>query len=552
MEGDLSGIQDFLYQSSLPNETRSGTAKRLRGRSFYLALLTKTLSLFFLRELGLPSVNVLWCSGGHFLLLLPDTPEISACLHNTTEQVTHFLWEQFQGDITFLLATVQTDGEGLKDFGSRIQELSSKLHEEKYRKQFWLFQESAEWLHPLQEEVCPVCQRDEKKEYLEEDEEGNRRCLQCQLFENIGQWIPRTRRLIYTDKPLSGPRTVPFQALGIYWYLESSQRMEGSIDQAVSYRLVDATNPDCVFLEEDLKGSWAYSFEFLANSVPLENNAVVEFSTLAERNPAGFLGVLRMDVDNLGSVFSFGLEGSDRSLSRMTTLSRTFDLFFSGYLNQIVTPHDIYITYAGGDDLFLVGSWEKIIEVACHIQEEFTAYSCFNPHLHLSGGVYLCKGKFPIARAATLAGEKLNRIAKAKASPPADPVDKNSLAFLEMKIPWTEFSKLKHFADTRLIPAIENGKVSRRLLYTPLSLYEQHLAPDSGTAHGHLVWVPKLLYILARNVPSADLRIELQQQFLEVKKWIPVLVGYVSLKTRNRENTERIEVLMEKEEHGEK
>lgn len=40
-----------------------------------------------------------------------------------------------------------------------------------------------------------------------------------------------------------------------------------------------------------------------------------------------------MDVDNLGNIFSKGL--NKISISRIATLSRMLDLFFSGYLNII-------------------------------------------------------------------------------------------------------------------------------------------------------------------------------------------------------------------------
>ena len=43
------------------------------------------------------------------------------------------------------------------------------------------------------------------------------------------------------------------------------------------------------------------------------------------------LGVLRMDVDNLGQIFQQGILPERATLSRYAALSRSFDYFFSGY-----------------------------------------------------------------------------------------------------------------------------------------------------------------------------------------------------------------------------
>ena len=71
--------------------------------------------------------------------------------------------------------------------------------------------------------------------------------------------------------------------------------------------------------------------------------------------------MVRLDVDALGAVFASGL-GEQRSLSRTATLSRELETFFSGYVNTLAKDHSMYITYAGGDDLFAVGSWINALE----------------------------------------------------------------------------------------------------------------------------------------------------------------------------------------------
>ena len=98
------------------------------------------------------------------------------------------------------------------------------------------------------------------------------------------------------------------------------------------------------------------------------------------------LGVLRMDVDNLGKIFQGGISPERATLSRYSALSRSMDYFFSGYLNTIwqeVAPEQSIIIYSGGDDVFIVGSWEQTIAIAKRIKEDFRKFSCGNPNFSI-------------------------------------------------------------------------------------------------------------------------------------------------------------------------
>lgn len=104
------------------------------------------------------------------------------------------------------------------------------------------------------------------------------------------------------------------------------------------------------------------------------------------------------------------------------------NLFFKGYLNQIcgmkigqdfpkedhplditgkkenkkTQGRDVSIVYAGGDDLFIVGAWDDVAELAFDINACFREFSCYNPDVHLSAGVTLHKPKFPLYQIARI------------------------------------------------------------------------------------------------------------------------------------------------------
>jgi CRISPR-associated protein Csm1 len=131
-----------------------------------------------------------------------------------------------------------------------------------------------------------------------------------------------------------------------------------------------------------------------------------------------FLGVLRADVDRLGKLFGWGL-GEVKSLSRLATLSRMTDLFFSGWVNETLEhppegkPYNrIYTVYSGGDDLCLVGPWDVIVDFSRHLAAEFERYVAGNPNVTLSAAISVTKPKFPIATSANKAGKWLDERAK--------------------------------------------------------------------------------------------------------------------------------------------
>jgi hypothetical protein len=257
---------------------------------------------------------------------------------------------------------------------------------------------------------------------------------------------------------------------------------------------------------------------------------------------APFLGVLRMDVDNLGAVFGMGVPVGERSLSKLAALSRSMDWFFRGWVPVLAADpeHGVYVTYSGGDDLFLVGPWDRMVRLALRIEEDFRAFGCGNPDLTLSGGLALVKGRFPIGRAAERSEHLLNGIAKRRKGPLPEDCDKASLAVFNRKVPWPVMRHIFTLAEDVLLPALRDGKQIRRsALHHWLRLHQQYFEsrdgePTSGGAKA--AWFAKLLYGIARNVPDARLAMKLHQELVPLSNWMPIVVGYTALRLR-RTNT---------------
>lgn len=591
IEGDISGIQQFIYNPAFNGqELQSGIARRLRGRSFYLNLLLKTLTDFIIGELELYSVNILWATGGHFFIIAPNTAHTSERLRAAREKIEKWLWNEYRGALGIIIADCPAGRDELRDFGQlreRIGRISSALKLQQTHVPLACENDELDdaWSDPfvlkMRDDICRDTGRDLSASELEISEAWQRkwgedepvpRSLQSLYFDAIGRTLVKTQTLhlrrdsgwqITDGRPLRRPRTVAdismpehgnemllieFPALNRCWLL-AEKRIARS-DAHLSLRIADHRNKAIEFLsaKSGAAAETAQGFEMIADAVALDerSGSIVEFHDLADMSTGGnFLGVLRMDVDNLGYLFAAGLPKSERSISKIANISRMFDFFFIGYLNTLVADRPLYTTYAGGDDLFIVGAWSEILDLAETIQQRFTKFCANNPDLHISGGIALCKGKFPIGRAAADAGHLLDQVAKTDKQTVLtetgrreilkDDTDKNALAFLERKISWKKWPEVRAIAD-ELIAAIEAKKVSRKFVYNLLELYRQHIDPYRNPADRNpgvdLIWMPRFLYSLTRNVSDKELRSRLQTAILEQQDYLSLLAGYVSLKTR--------------------
>jgi len=164
-----------------------------------------------------------------------------------------------------------------------------------------------------------------------------------------------------------------------------------------------------------------------------------------------YLGILRADVDNLGQIFKNGLDEKNKSFSAYSTLSFQLDLFFSGYLNTIRNSNEfrdyVNIIYSGGDDVFAVGRWDKIIDFAEKIRTDFNEFVGGRQDISISCGVAVVNNKFPVSKAAQMAFEAEEKAKKYERTIHTDKAVKNAIHFLGETIGWEEFEIVKKLKD---------------------------------------------------------------------------------------------------------
>lgn len=437
--GDISGVQEFIYTIS-----SKGAAKMLRGRSFYLQLLTEAVLRFVLRRLGLPYSNIIYSGGGHFYLLAPlsardELPKIQA-------EVGKILYQQHGTQLYLVLGQSPVPARGFS--AGKLQDYWQKMHNQLTIAKNRRYAELGKDLYDVFQlpehggnpnETCSVCGDDSRGAEDWAEEEGQAKiCPLCRSFEQeIGKHLPDTRFLalkfgnpqVSTQKANTALDILKSFGMDVQFLKSAGQKADANPGQQFVLWALDDPQKDQWPPTSHPAPRW---LRYTANRVPQAT-----FDELQKESGSSFqrLGVLRMDVDNLGSLFKDGL-GESFSLSRMAALSSQISLFFEGWLKRIVENESwrnlVYTVYSGGDDLFLLAPWDKVPALAQKITDDFAAYTS-HPGMHISGGMAFMDGKYPIYQAAEDA-EEAEKLAKNNG--------RNSFAFLGKAWKWNKFRQL--------------------------------------------------------------------------------------------------------------
>lgn len=478
--GDIPGIQDFVYTI-----TSKGAAKGLRGRSFFVQLLGDAVVRRVLADLAMPETNVIYAAGGNFMLLVPPAKAevkgkfVEERLEELQREIEGALLDVFEGDLALCLAWVplKADQVGSHAFAQPVSKDLKGLIAERKRQRFrsiakdrWrdLFGPQGK----LGNRYCVICQRPlargegvpmEGESPDPVTGERPRRCSPCDGFKKLAERVGQEGLLAIGSKPLreGEPWQEALWQVGQVWYhyysLEELELPSGSYFYTVN--------------DTDFLANSAHGFRFVANVTPRVTKKDMErwrrdpeegeeppilcgirtFGQMANvARGVRRLGVLRMDVDDLGQIMVQGLK--PRTIAATSALSETLDRFFTGWLNRICAQVNqlhrvaedgedrgdrLYVIYAGGDDLFVVGSWDLMPELAKRIREQFKAYTGHNSALHISAGITLEGRKFPLYRAADQAGraeDEAKRYSRNK-------VRKDAINFLGLPVKWDEWVK---------------------------------------------------------------------------------------------------------------
>lgn len=398
---DVSGIQNFIYTITSKNALRT-----LRARSFYLEIMMEHLADLLLEQLELSRANLIYTGGGHCYLLLPNTRKVIEVLGNFHQELKGWFLKYFRTELFVAFGyapcsanTLRNDPQG--SYAELFRAVSGMLSEEKQHR---YTAEDIIWLNSRREadysRECKVC-----KSIGQVDEEGI--CPLCRKIETL------SKSVLYSD---FFSVVLEKEAEGLP--LPGGYLLLPDTEESLKKRM----ESDPYFVRAYAKNKM-YTGKHVATKLWVGDyttgSTFEEFA--AEAEGIDRIGVLRADVDNLGQTFVSGFDNEKNgnryvTLSRTAALSRQLSLFFKYYVRSVLEKGEYSITgekaekkrkatiiYSGGDDVFIAGAWNDVIELSIDLREKFKRYT--QGTLSISAGIGIYENSYPISAIASETGE---------------------------------------------------------------------------------------------------------------------------------------------------
>lgn len=399
--GDLSGIQSFIYTIN-----PDGALRTLRSRSYFVELIIEHVISQILSRWSLGRYHIVYSAGGGFYLLLPNHQDLVVDIERIADDLNAWLLRTQGGRLYLATGAIALSHEDLADtasFWGRVAEQFSRKKGQRYLREMQFAVGSD--LDPLRirqpgDLSCAVCQADDVPlKPWDIGEDVGHLCEFCVTMLEWGGLLPRATGIeVWDCRPNGG---FVLEINGVFYRLVS--RDQPPDPQASAYWPFD-TGTVPLHARHVLNGP--------GYTVLDDHGHALTFEELTRRaKGAKLLGVLRMDVDNLGKIFSRGLPQSQRDLIHLGILSRELSTFFKRDLRRLCEQEasegrgNFHVIYAGGDDLFMVGTWNDLAQFTLKIQTEFEDYTAHNPGVTISGGFIVESCHTPLYRLAELAGE---------------------------------------------------------------------------------------------------------------------------------------------------
>lgn len=408
--GDLSGIQKYLY-----NISSHKAAVSLKGRSAKLSDYMKDRCSDIeniATKAGAEKVERIYCSGGKFYIIISVTNNLEAVIHAIDQQaevIKENLWKEQMGQLGINIAYVP-------------------------------YAENADFT-------------------VNVDGKINQKCGELWKIVNAKFVVQKNQKfkdILINDfddffKPIAvGGKPKVCAITGI-----ESNTCVPLYDDTVN---IPIDGKDNFYVLPVVKEQIQYG-EYL--------KSVDKFYTFDHYANETELGILRMDVDGLGKRF---IEGFN-SIKEYKHYSNSLTKFFEEDIKELQKQNNykdyLNIIYAGGDDLFIVGRWDKVIDFAELIHNK-TEDAPFNQRvkdedkIHISGGIAIVKSTFPIAKAADLAGEAEDK-AKQYDGEKYGYGKKNALHVLGKTVSWANPKPIKIKNQKDIVSLLRNPESNKEI-----------------------------------------------------------------------------------------
>mgnify|MGYP001573068735 CR=1 FL=1 len=542
--GDFYGIQHFIFTEG--GSTNKASAKLLRGRSFAVSLISELAADMLCREIGLTPASVILNAAGKFTTIAPNTPETRDKIKLVGEKMNNWLIRMFYGESAFGISYIEASCNDFvsQKFGNLWESLAKASEKKKHNKidiekYGGVVKDYLDHFNnALNEKLCPFCGKRPSSAEIENDplvSENKSACKICRDHIYMGTMLVKAQWIaivtidadIYGDKlcePIFGTYQVSFDVEGklspladkgtLLKYWDISISSDGKISKDVTAKFINGYVPkyskddeseeslNRLLYGEKTEKKKEELFNMIKNDLPKSFHHIAKWALNPGDKPGIFtgieaLGVLKADVDNLGSVFTCGLKR--QSLSRLATMSRQMNHYFAIYLPYLFSTKeefkDIYTVFAGGDDLFLIGPWNRIIDFALFLNDSFQKYVCGNKYITISAGISVNKPGEPVPSISERAEDALKKAKKNK---------RDSLTLFDEPLKWKDFEELHGIKKTMETwmdnKSINNAMLFRLNTFSHMAKQANELEEFESEDWECLKWRAMFKYNLVRNI----------------------------------------------------
>lgn len=474
ISGDFYGIQKFIFDRL----ATKNASKILRAKSAYIQIFTEYLARYICRLLNISEDNILSINAGKFEILSSRELDIDSL----QKKINAYFIQKFYGLSGVMLTAIVCEK---KDFNDKEnykvlrKKIIDSVEEKKFQK-FSLFENDAPVLMEYDtyinnQTLCKICN-------IRKQEENKENCKICNQFIFLG------RKLSFEH-----------------------------IDEIISSEDV-GIELDKEFVADIVLTSKIKSYILFENALPADFKFLSDKSCSDLDTGMKSLGILKADVDNMG-IF---LEKSDvtNSFENFDSFSKTIDNFFSLYIPQMMRekyPHT-YTVFAGGDDLFLLGAWDEVLEMAREIEHEFKSF-VKSDELSISFGIAIAKPSTPISYLADYT-EKLLEDAKE--------VDgKDAISLFGETVKWKSYLTVYDTFYTKL-EAFEKY-LNTAFLYRLLELIEMSKKVKYTHDITSTMWKSKFRYSFNRNILE---KMKSEQSKKEAQEMLTLLSHLIDTKPK--------------------
>jgi CRISPR-associated protein Csm1 len=405
------------------------------------------------------------------------------------------------------------------EYKSFRERLANKVEEIKFKK-FDLYK-IKEKVFKIDEGIdnqslCDFCQKRKG-----EPKEGYVICDVCKNFVDIGKNLVNNRFLAISKEKkdndievfkgyylhfFDNPSSVKLKDDVALYDIKTDEEFEGYEKWELSSYV--ALRDDFKEYEEYLKEKSDIKSEILT----LEELAALSVKEEIGEKRRGVEAIMALkgDADGMGDFIKTS-KVTD-SFSKFNFFAKMVDYYFSVYVPiSFMQKEPFYTVFAGGDDLFVLGAWDKTIELAKNVRGDFKKFT--DNRLSFSTGLIMSKANKPVNFIAEFAEKalesakdfcckKTDKSCKEVKECKEGDIKKDAVSVFGYTLNWDFYNMVRKEVLEEFKKFEKNYEVKTTMLYRLLDLADMRIEMEKDIKKS--IWKSKLCYFYRRNISEKD------------------------------------------------